>query len=245
MPPAAATLTFAIGDVHGCLAKLRRLLEYCRAYAAGRAMGLVFVGDYIDRGPHSRGVVDLLMRMQAEQPDGVVCLSGNHEAAVLSAVAEGGEAEEWWIGPAMGGSATLASYGVDRTADLPFEHQRWFDRLALCYDDGLRYFVHAGVRPGVALAEQQEEDQVWIREEFLSCGDPFDRFIVHGHTPLRTGMPDLRANRVNLDTAAVYGGPLTAAVFDGTRAEPLAFLNDLGDVTRCHSGSREAAIRNP
>jgi serine/threonine protein phosphatase 1 len=210
--------------VHGCFDKLTRLLNHCRAHADGNAMRFIFLGDYIDRGPDSRGVVTLLMEMQRNSPHEVICLRGNHDAMVVAAAIEGAETEAWWL--ENRGGATLASYGVTHASELPAAHLQWLDGLAYCHDDGRRYFVHAGVRPGVPLDQQSDEDRIWIREPFLSSRDCFGRLVVHGHTPVRTGRPDVRPNRINLDTAAVYGGPLTAAVFNDARTEPLAFLVD-------------------
>jgi serine/threonine protein phosphatase 1 len=143
---------------------------------------------------------------------------------VLAAATEGPATEAWWL--ENRGGATLASYGVTHASELPAAHLQWLAGLAYCDDDGRRYFVHAGVRPGVPLDQQSDEDRIWIREPFLSSNDCFGRLIVHGHTPVRTGRPDVRPNRINLDTAAVYGGPLTAAVFNDAQIEPLAFLVD-------------------
>ena len=122
---------------------------------------------------------------------------------------------------------TLRNYDGRRISP---EHLAWLEALPFCHDDGLRFFVHAGIDLTVPLAAQAPEVMVWMREPFLSECDAVDcgRFIVHGHTPLPAGIPDLRRRRVNLDTAAVMGGPLTAAVFDDTQAPPLGFLTDGG-----------------
>jgi len=146
---------------------------------------------------------------------------GNHEQMALAAH-ESDRAVPLWL--ANSGAITLRSYG-GRIAPA---HLDWLRALPLCHDDGLRFFVHAGVDLGRPLDRQAAETMLWIREPFLTDCDFVDcgRFIVHGHTPLATGTPDLRRRRVNLDTAAVIGGPLTAAVFDDTRAEPLGFLTD-------------------
>jgi serine/threonine protein phosphatase 1 len=218
-------LTYAIGDVHGCVDKLVRLLGRCRLHCAARTMRLVFVGDYIDRGPQSRRVVELLIDTQRAAPDLVVCLRGNHEAMLLAAAAEESRAEAFWL---MNGAAeTLLSYGVRRAADLPSGHLQWFCSLPLSCDDGRRYFVHAGVDPHAPLAEQHEHDQLWIRAPFLRHQGEYGRLIVHGHTPLPDGTADLRPNRLNIDTGAVFGGPLTAAVFDQAQDAPVAFLTDM------------------
>jgi serine/threonine protein phosphatase 1 len=215
-------LTYAIGDVHGCLDKLQRILVRCRDHGGDRPRRLVFVGDYVDRGPDSRGVIETLLALQQQEAE-MVCLRGNHEAMMLEAFATGDE--DLWL--LNGGGSTLGSYGIRQALDLPGEHMDWVTRLPLSFDDGWRLFVHAGLNPHAPLDRQTEEDVLWIREPFLSSRRDFGRLVVHGHTPLRTGVPDLRANRLNLDTAAVFGGPLTAAVFEDGQREPVAFLTDV------------------
>jgi serine/threonine protein phosphatase 1 len=224
MPADAASLTFAVGDVHGCLDKLDRLLAACEAHAGALPARYVFLGDYIDRGPQSRGVIDRLMAKQAARPGTVVCLRGNHEQMAIDAHASA-RAVPLWL--ANNGLSTLRNYDGRRISP---EHLAWLNALPYCHDDGLRFFVHAGIDLRVPLAAQAPEVMVWMREPFLSECDAVDcgRFIVHGHTPLRGGTPDLRRRRVNLDTAAVMGGPLTAAVFDDTQPQPLGFLTDGG-----------------
>jgi len=215
-------LTFAIGDVHGCLDMLQSLLGACEAHAAGRPARYVFLGDYIDRGSDSRGVIQLLMRRQQAQPGTHVCLRGNHEQMAIRAH-ESALALPLWL--QNGGAATRCSYsGTNGRIEDP--HLAWLRTLPFCYDDGLRFFVHAGIDLAKPLDEQSNEEMLWMREPFLSHCDEVDcgRFIVHGHTPLRTGTPDLRKRRINLDTAAVMGGALTAAVFDDTRTEPVGYL---------------------
>jgi diadenosine tetraphosphatase ApaH/serine/threonine PP2A family protein phosphatase len=218
-------LTYAIGDVHGCRARLVQLLDRCSRHSDGRPHRLIFVGDYIDRGPDSRGVLALLMALQQERRGDVICLRGNHEVLLLEAVGSGDPL--LWL---MNGAAeTLASYAIEDPSQLPPADVDWVAALPVSFDDGVRYFVHAGVNPDRPLDQQTERDQVWIREPFLSSGSDYGRLIVHGHTPLMTGVPDLRANRLNIDTGAVYGGPLTAAVFTAEAREPVAFLTDDGD----------------
>lgn len=217
-----ADLTYAIGDVHGCSERLARLLERCRRHCAGRAARWVLIGDYIDRGPDSRGVVEMLMEAQRSMPGAVVCLRGNHEAMALVAAEQGGQAEGLWL--MNGGSETLVSYGVRTARDLPPEHLAWFRSLPLFHDDGRRYFVHAGIDPRRAIEQQFEDDQLWIRDRFLTHPCAYARFIVHGHTPVGNGRPDLRSNRLNVDTGAVFGGPLTAAVFEGASCAPVDFI---------------------
>jgi serine/threonine protein phosphatase 1 len=217
-------LTFAIGDIHGCLKKLLRLVRACEVYAAGRPARYVFLGDYIDRGPHSRGVVEFLMRRQRAQPDAIVCLKGNHEQLAIMAHDDPRAMPLWLQNSA---AATQRSYW--RSGGwIPEPHLSWLRALPLCHDDGLRFYVHAGIDLDVALDQQSAATMLWMREPFLTDCDKVDcgRFIVHGHTPQMSGTPELCKRRVNLDTAAVVGGPLTAAAFDDTRPEPLRFLTD-------------------
>lgn len=212
-------LTFAIGDIHGCLAPLTGLLDQCRRFADGRPSKFVFLGDYIDRGPDSRDVVQTIMDMQAASPD-IIGLCGNHEELLHEADTRDGMAQ-WLIN---GGGTTLRSYGVTSPKDIPPEHIFWLLKLSLSHDDGLRFFAHAGIRPGILLDQQTRDDLLWIREPFLSSVVDHRRLIVHGHTPLRSGTPDIRPNRINLDTGAVFGSPLTAAVFNGTQRMPVKIL---------------------
>jgi serine/threonine protein phosphatase 1 len=215
------SLIYAIGDIHGSLDKLRRLIARCEQHAEGRPMTFVLLGDYIDRGPQSAGVVGFLIALQARLGERVIALKGNHEAMALGVIDGTGSARAWF---AQGGAATIESYGVARLNELPRDHVDWMQALRLSYDDGRRFFVHAGVDPEKPLAAQDAFDMLWIREPFLSCERDYGRLVVHGHTPRTSGVPDLRSNRLNLDTAAVFGGPLTAAVFDDTQTPPLAFL---------------------
>ena len=215
------TLTYAIGDIHGSLSKLRALIARCRTHADGRTMMFVFLGDYIDRGPDSSGVVRALMQLKSEQREHMVALKGNHEAFVLDII-DGAAQPDFWL--TQGGRETLRSYGVSDARDLPGDHVQWLRSLQVSYDDGRRFFVHAGVDPQKSLAAQSERDLIWIREPFLSDARDHGRLIVHGHTPIENGKPDLRANRLNLDTGAVFGGPLTAAIFAETETNPVAFL---------------------
>jgi serine/threonine protein phosphatase 1 len=216
-----AALVYAIGDIHGSLHKLRDLMMLCERHADGRTASFIFLGDYIDRGPDSRGVVEALMDMQSRQPDRVIALKGNHEAVALEVVDGETEAELWLR---EGGTATLRSYDIDDARDLPDEHVAWLRALPLCYDDGRRFFVHAGVDPEKPLGAQRDRDLIWIREPFLSDARDYGRLIVHGHTPQTDGIPDFRGNRLNLDTGAVFGRPLTAAAFASARRDPLGYL---------------------
>jgi diadenosine tetraphosphatase ApaH/serine/threonine PP2A family protein phosphatase len=214
------SLIYAVGDIHGALHKLQNLVARCEEHADGRALTFVFVGDYIDRGPQSSGVIRFLIELQQRMPERVIALGGNHETTALSII-DGAPADHWL---SQGGLATLRSYGIADVRELPREHVDWMRSLRLSHDDGRRFFVHAGVNPDRPLHAQDEYDLVWIREPFLSDERDYGRLVVHGHTPLREGAPDLRNNRLNLDTGAGFGGPLTAAVFAEDRTPPIAFL---------------------
>jgi serine/threonine protein phosphatase 1 len=213
-------LTFAIGDVHGCFTKLDDLLRRCADYAGSRPHRFVMLGDYIDRGPDSRSVVGRLRRLSEQRPDGIVCLKGNHEDMLLSAVDEPADFPLWIRN---GGDATLQSYGVDTVTDLPADHIEWIRNLPLCHDDGLRFFVHAGIDPNVPLDQQSSQTMLWTRQRYPETLNP-GRFVVHGHTPLHSERPEQHPHRLNLDTGAVYGGPLSAAAFTAEQAAPIALL---------------------
>jgi serine/threonine protein phosphatase 1 len=211
----------AIGDIHGSLRKLRALMSHCRRKLGGQPATFVFLGDYIDRGTDSAGVVNYLIELQLHSAAPVIALKGNHEAMALEAI-DGTAPQEHWL--SQGGAATLASYGAMAAGELPSAHVDWLRSLPLRHDDGLRLFVHAGIDPDRPLHRQREFDLLWIREPFLSDRRDHGRLIVHGHTPVAGDAPDLRNNRLNLDTGAVFGGPLTAALFSEAKADPIGFL---------------------
>jgi serine/threonine protein phosphatase 1 len=224
-----AVLTYAIGDIHGSYTKLRNLLKHCAAHCGGRPYRMVFIGDYIDRGRRSREVVELLMQTQAASPDAIVCLKGNHEDMLDAAARYGGQDEVQWL--FNGGDATLDSYRVGTAAEIPAAHLDWLAARPLATADERRFYVHAGVRPGVPLQQQREEDALWIREPFLSDRSDHGLLVVHGHTPTPSRRAELFPNRLNLDSGACFGGPLTAAVFEDKPRGPKAFITDDGNVT--------------
>jgi serine/threonine protein phosphatase 1 len=214
---------YAIGDVHGCLERLEALHTMIAEDLAARPVDgavLVHLGDYVDRGPDSAGVVALLA---AGAPLAVptVNLMGNHEHMMLAAVATGEtEATELWL--ANGGADSLLSWGVPRSAQpkewssyLPKPHLMFLRDLAVRHAVGGYMFVHAGIRPGIPLERQSRHDLMWIREPFLSFKDPFGPVVVHGHTPRHE--PVVRQNRIGIDTGAVMGGVLTCAVLEEDR----------------------------
>ncbi len=198
---------YAIGDIHGNLDLLERLMEKLRPDLERDQ--LVFMGDYIDRGPRPKGVVDYVLRLKNLAPAGqVICLKGNHEAMLLNFL--GGRDLELFL--FNGGLSTLRDYwGADWEAAaelvLPLDHQRFFEELRLYYETPDYLFVHGGLRPGVPLADQEEEDLLWIRGDFITCMEDFGKKVVFGHTPFH--QPLRMPNKIGIDTGAAYGNRLT------------------------------------
>ena len=213
---------YAIGDIHGAAGKLRALHRLIAADLRARPVAsalLIHLGDYVDKGEESRAVLDHLIGQAPVPGVPVLNLLGNHEETMLAALSgDGAAAADWLWG---GGRATLASWGVD--PDSPREewprhfgpqHLRFLRRLHLHHQEGGYLFVHAGIRPGIPLAEQSREDLLCIRNDFLGSERDHGFVVVHGHT---AGFrPVLRDNRICLDTAAWSGGPLTCGVFEGS-----------------------------
>jgi len=218
-------LTYAIGDIHGCADALNRLLDRITEHGAGKTRRLVFLGDYIDKGPEVARTVAIVRRLQEEAPCAVTCLMGNRELALLQAMHDPRQAAAWIK---SGGDRTLASYGVTRIADLPAAELDWVAGLKTAHEDELRYYVHAGFRPGRRGIDPSVKARLWIREPFLSTDYDFGKHVVHGHTPCYSGIPDRHRYRTNLDTAPFRTGLLTAAVFDQTELGPIAFLQSQG-----------------
>lgn len=212
---------YAIGDIHGAIAPLRdlhgRIAADLRARPVASAL-LIHLGDYVDKGPDSRAVLDHLLAADPVPGIETLNLTGNHEETMLAALSgDGAAAADWLWG---GGRATLQSWGIDPDSpreDWPqhfaSEHLRFLRRLHLHHQEGGYLFVHAGIRPGVALQDQSREDLLRIRHDFLGSERDHGLVVVHGHT---AGFnPVVRDNRICLDTAAWSGGPLTCGVFEG------------------------------
>jgi serine/threonine protein phosphatase 1 len=230
---------YAIGDIHGridLLERLHGLIQRDAAAAGARDKTVVYLGDYVDRGPGSAAVVELLC---GDPLPGFrsVCLKGNHEDLMLKALAQEIPEEDWFIN---GGLPTLDAYGVEvRAADggfsmfsggreraaapdgwheefarrLPAAHRAFYARLALSFASGGYFFVHAGVRPGVPLGRQHADDLIWIRDEFLYSTADHGAVVVHGHS-IRPAV-DIRPNRIGVDTGAWRSGRLSCVVLDG------------------------------
>lgn len=215
---------YAVGDVHGCAARLEELHRLIAADWAARPVGeamLIHLGDYVDRGPDSRAVIT---RLAAGPPiPGLVTvnLTGNHEQMMLKTLASlDADDIELWL--ANGGEDTLRSWGLNPFDDpeawpdavLP-AHVAFMRDLPMMHQAGDYVFVHAGIRPGVALDAQRRDDLLWIREPFLSFDGDLGAVVVHGHTPVPA--PLVRGNRIDLDTGAYLGGDLTCAVLEADR----------------------------
>lgn len=221
---------YAIGDVHGQIDMLHEALSLIEA-EAGRQAKIVFIGDYVDRGPDSKAVVQLLIdAAKSRRP--WITLKGNHDrylqrfvemATVRDPCTKSGL---HWLNPRLGGDATLASYGVQATensdmADIhaqavkavPQAHLTFLQNLPVRHETEHLFFAHAGVRPGVALKDQVEDDLLWIRDGFLKDPRDHGKLIVHGHTAIDAPMH--YGNRINLDGGSGYGRPLYPAVFEG------------------------------
>lgn len=219
-------LIFAIGDIHGRLDLLKPALDAIADRAGEARRTVVCLGDYVDRGPSSAGVVQALMARQG--PD-FVCLKGNHEAMMIEALGDGREgAMSLWR--ANGGDETLQSYGG--AGRVPTRHLAWMAALPLWWTDSRRYYVHAGVEPGEPMARQNEATLIWIRDRFLRApAEALPGHIVHGHTPRWAGKPDPAScerlpHRTNLDSGAWMTGVLSVGVFDaGDAGGPLEILS--------------------
>jgi len=218
---------YCIGDIHGRIDLLQQLhdkiLEDSAAYTGSRKV--IYLGDFIDRGEESRAVIDRLLNQPLPGFD-TVYLRGNHEQTLLDFL-QHAEVGQGWL--TYGGTATLVSYGVrvakiparkedyialqHSLADrLPESHLDFLQNTRLSYSSGSYYFVHAGIRPGVALNKQVADDQLWIRGEFLSCRKHKEQIIVHGHSI--SDEPVILHNRIGIDTGAYASGKLTALVLE-------------------------------
>lgn len=217
---------YCIGDIHGRDDLLQQLHQMIKQDAADfdASKTVVYLGDYIDRGPESRQVVDRLLKSPLAGFQSIH-LRGNHEQALLDFLQDA-RAMAGWMN--WGGTQTLRSYGVSLPPslylehmellarqlqqNLPQDHRQFFESLAACYSSGDYYFVHAGIRPGVPLDKQELGDQLWIREEFTRSSQQHEAVIVHGHSI--TTEAQLLPNRIGIDTGAFHTGVLTALVLE-------------------------------
>lgn len=228
---------YAVGDIHGRKDLLDKLLSNILAdFAASKAQAsfalsgrIVFLGDYVDRGPDSRGVISALVSLNAPELE-IICLKGNHEAVMLSALEDTSTFRDWLR---HGGGETLQSYGVtgDPNAEpdvleasrlafrkkLPASHKTFLENLPASHERAPLFFVHAGVNPNKPLNMQDEDDFLWIREAFLSSRKPLEAIIVHGHTP--QDEPSWDGRRIGLDTGAYFTNRLNSAKIHGNQVE--------------------------
>lgn len=201
--------TYVIGDIHGCHRALVEIMARINPDPASDTV--VFLGDYIDRGPDSMRVVAEVIAL-GKRIRRVITLMGNHEEMFLRFLA--GEEQEFFL--SMGGRETLASYGIkppyDRQAlaAIPADHLWFYAELLTYWEDEQAIYVHAGLQPGVHLSQQSREWLLWARDNYLACGHDFGRLVVSGHTPCRVPLQD--AHKIVIDTGAVYGGQLTCLV---------------------------------
>ena len=219
---------YAIGDIHGRADLLRLMLEKVDADRRQRPVDwpiLLFIGDYVDRGPSSREVLDILLKSRGTSES--IFLKGNHETFISRFLEDPAVLCEWRL---CGGLETLLSYGLKPTFSpderertklseelaraISIDHLAFLNSLQLSFRCGGFLFAHAGIRPGVPVADQDEKDLLWIREDFLGSEAPFGVFVVHGHTPVRA--PEMRSNRLNIDTGAFATGRLTCAIIEGS-----------------------------
>ena len=195
---------FAIGDIHGSYDRLKTLMDKIPIDFSRDT--LVFIGDYIDRGPHSVEVVDYLMQLKNRVP-GVIFLKGNHED-MLDKFINGADRFTYLLN---GGQQTLDSYLTKPVQSefypIPPDHMEFFKSLRLFYETEEYIFVHAGLRPRVPLESQNTEDLLWIRDKFVSSKYDFGKRVIFGHTPLKK--PLVEPNKIGIDTGAVYGNALT------------------------------------
>jgi serine/threonine protein phosphatase 1 len=220
---------YAIGDVHGrsdLLDLQHAMIEADFLASSVPVVHMIYLGDYVDRGPDSRGVLDRVGRT-AKDFVKVTLLRGNHEEMLLRFLENSSVGGAW---SQLGGAETMLSYGIDVRKvlaedgysglssefkrRLPAHHLALFAQMKASVVVGDYFFCHAGVRPGVPLEEQRPQDLAWIRDTFLDSAEEFGKVIVHGHSPVE--QPDFRKNRINIDTGAYATGRLTCLVLEGT-----------------------------
>ncbi len=233
LAPAPASLPpgrriYAIGDVHGCARQLIALHDMIADDLAVRPVAsplLLHIGDYVDRGADTAGVIARLVNGCPIPGMDMVNLMGNHESTMLDAIAGERAAGTDWL--FAGGKAALESYGIDPEGPrevwkdhIPAAHQAFLRGLILMHREGGYAFVHAGVRPHVKLEDQARDDLLRSRQPFLYSEADFGAVIVHGHTPVKA--PVVRHNRIAIDTGAVFGGKMTCVVLE---ADTLGFLS--------------------
>lgn len=226
----AGQLVYAVGDIHGCYELGRDLLSYIRADCELRAQGrrpvLIFLGDYIDRGPRSKDVLEAMVWLQRHSDWELHMLKGNHEQCLLSFLED---PTGWLRWLKFGGAETLQSYNIELPSiedaqnaarasmelldAMPASHHVFLQNLETFISIGDYAFVHAGVRPGISFEKQILDDLLWIRDDFVTEEARFERVVVHGHT-WRSNQPEILPNRICVDTGAYETGVLTAVCIE-------------------------------
>lgn len=204
-------IIYAIGDIHGMSNQLKKMLD--EIYK--REPGIILtIGDYIDRGPDSKGVLDILIEGPQKEGFSFIHLMGNHEDMCIHAHLTK-RIENWnhWL--MNGGDYTQKSFGNSIEESIPEKYLSWMNKLWIQYETDEYYFVHAGVQPGIDLDKQLRQDKLWIRHPFLSSKYDWGKRIIHGHTP--NDQIVIRPNRICLDSAAFHSGILSCGIFDGTK----------------------------
>lgn len=225
---------YAIGDIHGHLSELERahaLIAADRERAQDYDSPVIHIGDLCDRGPDTRGVIDFLLK-GLERGENWIALKGNHDRLMGYFLEQPPRIDPYmmvgwhWFHEGVGGAETLASYGIEIAAKerwfqlneraraaVPEAHRRFVQGLPTHYETDEHIFVHAGIRPGIPLADQDETDLLWIRHEFHDDPRDLGKLVVHGHTPVKAVTH--YGNRVNIDTGAGYGKPIGVVVIEG------------------------------
>ena len=225
--PEADTRVYAIGDVHGCADQLRELISLIdldQQTRPSKNHKIIFLGDYVDRGPANREVIEYLIELK-NSPRNVEFVLGNHDERILSFLED--PALVWDNVMRWGGARTLEDYGIvpDPSENeeqvsarfgnaFPDDHFAFLQSLPRFTSSGDYFFCHAGVRPDVPLSEQTDQDLIWIRYDFLLHEGEFEKVVVHGHTP--GDEPEVKTNRINVDTHCYESGVLTAVVLEDT-----------------------------
>ena len=226
-------MLIAIGDVHGEVWKLRKLLQMIHELPIGDDDRLVFLGDYVDRGPEVSLTIDLLIKIQQERPN-TIFLRGNHDQAMMDVrqmLDPRGtrdvnfEDVSWWF--SYGGQQTMSAYGGRSRwyQRVPGDHWTFLENTQIEFREGGYIFVHAGLLPPGSRWFEQDDYRMWIRDDFLDSDADFGGVVVFGHTPSKNGLPRIEPNKIGIDTGAAYGGHLTAALLTLGHPEKVRFLH--------------------
>lgn len=201
-------LLYGIGDIHGCLSELKLLMSMIESDAGNKKAKIIFVGDYIDRGPDSKGVVDFLMNLKNSDTREYFFIKGNHEDMMLDPYGQ----RDWWYN---GGKQTLSSYQCESFRLFPDDHQEWYKNLLPYYQHGRFVFVHAGLDPSLILEEQNFHNMIWSRK-YVGYNGEYEGgyFVTYGHTPMDNIV--LCRNGAAIDTGCVFDG---ADLLMGKKAE--------------------------